>query len=73
MPGIAAVDTLTAQPTLAGEPMKSSQANAGGGMLFARNAQANFTAEAQRTQRREELYVFVLLAFSGCQSRVSSR
>jgi len=36
-------------------------------MLFARNAQANFTAEAQRTQRREELYVFVLLAFSGCQ------
>ena len=28
--------------------------------------QANFTAEAQRMQRREELYVFVLLAFSGC-------
>ena len=32
----------------------------------ARNAQANFTAEAQR---REELYVFVLLAFIGCQRK----
>jgi len=38
-----------------------------GERLFARNAQANFTAEAQRTQRREELFVFVLLAFGGCQ------
>jgi len=38
-------------------------------MLLAHNAQANFTAEAQRTQIREELYVFVLLAFGGCQRK----
>jgi len=38
-------------------------------MLLAHNAQANFTAEAQRRQRREELYVFVLLAFGGRQRK----
>jgi len=36
-------------------------------MRIARNAQANFTTETQRTQRREINYVFFdLLAFGGC-------
>jgi len=35
-------------------------------MLHARDAQANFTTETQKTQRRESYVFFDLLAFGGC-------